>query len=75
MKILLDECLPLDFRHSFPIMRRTLMQWAGLKGSKNGELMRAGEASGYDLVALVNSILRALERIQPGQTMTVPLSD
>ena len=29
MKILLDECLPLDFRHSFPGHEAHTVQWAG----------------------------------------------
>ena len=39
MKILLDECLPLDFRHSFHGHETPTVQWAGLKGKKNGELL------------------------------------
>ena len=53
MKILLDECLPVDFRHSFPRHDAHTVQWAGLKGKKNGELFEA-------------AILRELETIQPG---------
>lgn len=30
MKILLDECLPLDFRHSFSGHEAHTAQWAGL---------------------------------------------
>ena len=37
MKILLDECLPLDFRHSFPGHDAHTAEWAGLKGRKNGD--------------------------------------
>jgi predicted nuclease of predicted toxin-antitoxin system len=52
MKILLDECLPLDFRHSFPDAHTA--QYAGLKGTKNGELLRAAEAAGYDVLLTVD---------------------
>jgi hypothetical protein len=52
MKILLDECLPLDFRYSFP--GAYTAQWAGLKGTKNGELLRAAEAAGYDVLLTVD---------------------
>ena len=109
MKILLDECLPLDFRHSFPNHDAHTVQWAGLKGKKNGELLRAAEVAGYDvlptvdhgiphqqpssfrklsiilvrsrtnqiedLLPVVDTILRALETIQPGQTIGIPSSD
>jgi predicted nuclease of predicted toxin-antitoxin system len=109
MKILLDECLPLDFRHSFPGHDAHTAQWAGLKGKKNGELLRAAEVAGYDvlltvdqgiphqqsstgrklsiilvrsrtnqiedLLPLVDAVLQALETIQPGQMVTIPLPD
>ena len=109
MRILLDECLPLDFRHSFPTHDAHTAQWAGLKGKQNGELLRAAEAAGYDvllttdhgiphqhsptgrrlsiivvrsqtnqledLLPLVKAILAALETIQPGQTVVIPVSD
>ena len=54
MKILLDECLPLDFRHSFPDHDAHTVQWAGLKGKKNGELLRAAEIAGYDVLLTVD---------------------
>jgi len=54
MKILLDECLPLDFRHSFPGHDAHTVQWAGLKSKKNGELLRAAEAKGYDALLTVD---------------------
>ncbi len=54
MKILLDECLPLDFRYSFPSHDAHTVQWAGFKGKKNGDLLRAAEASGYDVLLTVD---------------------
>lgn len=54
MKILLDECLPLDLRHSFPSHAAHTAQWAGLKGKKNGELLLAAEAAGYDVLLTVD---------------------
>ena len=41
MRILLDECLPIDFRHSFAGHQAHSAEWAGFKGQKNGELLRA----------------------------------
>jgi hypothetical protein len=109
VKILLDECLPLDFRHCFSNHEAHTAQWVGLKGKKNGDLLRAAEVAGYDvlltvdqgiphqrhpasrrlsiilmrsrtnqiedLLPLVDAILRALETIQPGQTIAIPSSD
>jgi len=54
MKILLDECLPVDFRQSFPIHDAHTVQWVGLKGKKNGELLRAAEVAGYDVLLTVD---------------------
>ncbi len=54
MKILLDECMPLDFRHSFPTHEAHTAQWAGLKGKKNGELLRDAEIAGYDVLLTVD---------------------
>jgi predicted nuclease of predicted toxin-antitoxin system len=54
MKILLDECLPLDLRHSFPGHEAHSAQWAGLKSKKNGELLRSAELAGYDVLLTVD---------------------
>jgi hypothetical protein len=50
----LDECLPLDFRHSFSNQDAHTVQWAGLKGRKNGELLRAAEVAGCDVLLTVD---------------------
>jgi predicted nuclease of predicted toxin-antitoxin system len=50
MKILLDECLPIAFRHSFPDHEVHSAEWAGFKGMKNGALLRAAEDGGYDVL-------------------------
>ncbi|MDP9171527.1 MAG: hypothetical protein M3N54_12990 [Acidobacteriota bacterium] len=54
MKILLDECLPLDLRHSFPGHDAHSVEWAGLKGRKNGDLLREAELAGYDVLLTVD---------------------
>ena len=54
MKILLDECLPVDFRHSFPGHEAHTVEWAGLKGKSNGELLKAAEAAGYDVLLTID---------------------
>lgn len=54
MKILLDECLPLDFRHSFSRHDAHTAEWAGLKGKKNGDLLRCAEAAGYQVLLTVD---------------------
>lgn len=54
MKILLDECLPLDFRHSFPEHDTHTVRWAGLKGISNGKLLQAAEFAGYEVLVTVD---------------------
>jgi predicted nuclease of predicted toxin-antitoxin system len=47
VKILLDECLPIDLRHSFSAHETHTAEWVGLKGTENGELLDAAEDAGY----------------------------
>lgn len=54
MKVLLDECLPTDFRHALPRHETHTAQWAGLNGKKNGDLLRAVEVAGYDVLLTVD---------------------
>ena len=54
MKILLDECLPVDFRHGFPGHEAHSVEWAGFKGKKNGELLQAAERGGYQVLLTVD---------------------
>ncbi len=57
MKILLDECLPVDFRFELPGHDVHSAEWAGLKSRKNGELLNAAEAAGYDVLLTVDQAL------------------
>jgi predicted nuclease of predicted toxin-antitoxin system len=54
MRVLLDECLPIDFRHSLPGHEVYTAQWAGMKGKKNGDLLDAAELAGYDVLLTVD---------------------
>lgn len=49
MKILLDECPPLDLRRHLPRHEVHTAEWAGLKGLKNGQLLREVESAGYNV--------------------------
>ena len=46
MKILLDERLPVDFRHSFRDNEAHTAEWAGSKGKQNGDLVSCAELAG-----------------------------
>jgi hypothetical protein len=50
VKILLDRCLPIDLRLSFPTHVAHTLQWAGLKGKQNGYLLDAAELTGYQVL-------------------------
>ena len=54
MKVLLDECLPLDFRHELRGHDSHTVQWSGFKGMKNGELLQAAERAGYEVLVTVD---------------------
>lgn len=54
MKVLLDECLPSDFRHHLPGHEVHTAQWAGFKGLKNGELLSQAELAGYEVFITVD---------------------
>jgi predicted nuclease of predicted toxin-antitoxin system len=62
MKILLDECLPLDLRHSFPNHDAHSAEWAGFKGRKNGDLLLVAEAAGYEVLVTVDHGIPRQER-------------
>lgn len=54
MKVLLDECLPVDFRHHLPGHEVHSAEWAGFKGLKNGELLHEAEDAGYDVLLTID---------------------
>jgi predicted nuclease of predicted toxin-antitoxin system len=64
VRLLWDECLPIDFRHHFSNCVVHTAEWAGLKGKKNGELVSAAEAAGYDVLLTVD---QGISR-QPGRS-------
>ena len=54
MKVLLDECLPIDFRHHFPGYDVHTAEWGGVKGLKNGDLLEEAEHAGYEVFLTVD---------------------
>jgi hypothetical protein len=54
MKILLDECLPLDFRRHLPGHEVHTAEWAGFKSLKNGRLLQEAEGAGYEVFLTVD---------------------
>jgi predicted nuclease of predicted toxin-antitoxin system len=70
MKLLLDECLPVDFRHSLPEHDAHTAEWAGLKGLKNGELFRSAQEAGYQVLLTVD---QNIPHQQPNEGMTISI--
>lgn len=54
MRVLLDECLPVNFRHELRGHEAHTVQWVGFKGKKNGDLLQAAENAGYDVFLTVD---------------------
>lgn len=54
MKILLDECLPVDFRREFAGHEAHTAEWVGLKGKQNGQLLKELDRLGYDVLITVD---------------------
>jgi hypothetical protein len=50
MKILLDECLPVDFRHHLSGHEVHTGEWAGFKSLKNGQFLQQAESAGYEVL-------------------------
>jgi predicted nuclease of predicted toxin-antitoxin system len=73
MKLLLDECLPVDFRHSFPDHHAHSAEWAGLKGRKNGELLNAAEANGYEVPLAVDHGMPRQQTITGRNLAVIPI--
>jgi len=50
MKLLVDECVDERLRLPFPGHECQTARYAGLAGQKNGQLLEAAEAAGFDVL-------------------------
>ena len=57
MRILLDECLDEDLRHSFRDHDCQTCRYAELKGLANGKLLSAAERAGFNVLVTVDQNL------------------
>jgi hypothetical protein len=73
VKILLDECLPLDFRYSFPGHGVYTSVRAGLAGKKNGDLLRDAELAGYEVLLTVDQGLPHQQNLAGRKLSTVTI--
>jgi predicted nuclease of predicted toxin-antitoxin system len=58
MKILLDECVPLQVRHALPNHEVATAQRMGWGGISNGELLDKAEGAGFQVFILADKNLR-----------------
>jgi len=54
MKLLLDECVPKRLKNDFSDHDVRTVDDAGLKGLKNGDLLRAAIADGFEVIITVD---------------------
>jgi uncharacterized RmlC-like cupin family protein len=55
MKILLDECVPVELRNHIPEHEVHSVTWAGFSRLKNGRLLKAAEENGYQALLTVDA--------------------
>jgi hypothetical protein len=65
MRILLDECVPLQVRHALPDHEVTIAQRMGWSGLSNGELLDSAERAGFDLFIVADKNLRYQQNLSP----------
>ena len=70
MKILLDECLPVRFRHDLPQHEVHSTEYAGFKGLENGTLLSAAESAGYE-VFLTNDLGLRYQQNMAGRRIAI----
>ncbi len=58
MKILLDECVPLQVRHALPTHEVTTVQQRGWSGISNGDLIDKAEQAGFAVFIVADKNLR-----------------
>ena len=54
MKLLIDECIDGNLRFHFPVYDCQTARFAGLTGLRNGQLLAAAEALGFDVLITVD---------------------
>lgn len=58
MRVLIDECVPLDLRHHLPGHSAATVVYMGWSGQKNGDLLALMRMNGFDVLLTVDQGLR-----------------
>jgi hypothetical protein len=69
MKILLDECVPLQVRDALPNHDVTSAQRMGWGGISNGDLLDQAEREGFQVFILADKNLRFISKIFPAAVL------
>jgi predicted nuclease of predicted toxin-antitoxin system len=64
MKILLDECVPVQVRNALVGQEVTTAQKMGWSGISNGELLQRAEQNGFDLFIVADKNLRYQQNLK-----------
>jgi predicted nuclease of predicted toxin-antitoxin system len=67
VRVLLDECVPADFRHHLRGHEAHSVRWAGFAGLTDREMLDAAEADGY-----VEVLEQTINRIGCGEFVRIP---
>jgi len=74
MRCLLDENLPHKLRSGLSEFDPVTVQYAGFSGLKNGELLKAAEASGFDVLVTGDNTLEYEQSMKDRRIAVVALS-
>jgi hypothetical protein len=64
MRVLIDECIDERLRHEFPGHDCQTARYARLAGLKNGMLLSAAEAAGFDVIVTVDREIQYQQNMQ-----------
>ena len=70
MRILIDECIDERLRHEFPAHDCQTARYAKLAGLKNGDLLTAAEAAGFDAIITIDQSIPFQQNLS-GRTIAV----
>lgn len=70
MRILIDECIDERLRHEFSVHNCQTARYAKLAGLKNGDLLTAAEAAGFDAIVTVDQNI-PFQQNPSGRTIAV----
>jgi len=70
MRLLIDECIDVRVRHLFPGHDCQTARYARLTGLKNGDLLSAAEAAGFDVLVTTDQSIPYQQNLS-SRTMAV----